>query len=242
MQAGVRTRNLDMERTPQPQDAARVRSASATRASLLLRIRDWQDDDSWQDFFQTYWRVIYSLAVSSGLTETEAEDVVQATVVSVASKIRDFKYDPKVGSFKSWLMTQARWRISDQFRERERQRERFPRRPRAGEPISPTATATVERVPDQNAGMEKVWERDWQMSVFNAALRSLSNKINPKHYQVFHLYAVRKWPAKKISKTFGIGRPQIYVIHARVKRLLKQETARIEEQFQREPLLKLSKI
>jgi hypothetical protein len=39
----------------------------ATRDSLLSRLKHWDDDASWQDFFQTSWRLL-SLA-SSGLGE-----------------------------------------------------------------------------------------------------------------------------------------------------------------------------
>jgi hypothetical protein len=45
--------------------------AIPTRYSLLKRLQDWQDNESWQDFFDTYWRLIYSMALRSGLTETE---------------------------------------------------------------------------------------------------------------------------------------------------------------------------
>src|SRR5688572_618544 len=31
-----------------------------TRQSLLSRLRDWDDRESWNDFFETYWKLIYS--------------------------------------------------------------------------------------------------------------------------------------------------------------------------------------
>lgn len=58
-----------------------------TRPSLLARMKDWEDQKSWQDFFNTYWRLIYGVAVRAGLTATEAGEVVQETVLAVAKKI-----------------------------------------------------------------------------------------------------------------------------------------------------------
>ena len=75
-----------------------------TRQSLLERMKHWSDQASWQDFFQTYWRLIYGVALQTGLNPNEAEEVVQETVISVARKIGEFKNDPALGSFKSWLM------------------------------------------------------------------------------------------------------------------------------------------
>src|SRR5260221_10698712 len=90
-----------------------------TRASLLQRLKDWQDHSSWQDFFDTYWKLIYGTARKSGLTDAEAQDVVQETMVLVAKQMPKFKYDPAIGSFKGWLLKTARWRIIAQFRKRE---------------------------------------------------------------------------------------------------------------------------
>ena len=89
-----------------------------TRATLIQRLKNWQDQSSWQDFFDTYWKLIYGTAIKSGLTATEAQDVVQETMISVAKHMPAFKYDPAIGSFKTWLLNMTRWRITDQLRKR----------------------------------------------------------------------------------------------------------------------------
>src|SRR5438132_294694 len=95
-----------------------VEDSLPTRHSLLSRLKNWDDSESWSDFFNTYWRLIFNFACKAGLTEAEAQDVVQQTVIEVSQKIREFKYDPKRGSFKTWLLQLTRWRIQDQFRKR----------------------------------------------------------------------------------------------------------------------------
>src|SRR5262252_3704320 len=65
-----------------------------TRESLLSRLKNWEDRESWQDFFDIYWKLIYSMARKAELTDAEAQDIVQETVISVARKIEGFKYDP----------------------------------------------------------------------------------------------------------------------------------------------------
>ena len=76
---------------------------AATRSSLVHRLRNWSDHGSWQDFFDTYWKLIYAVAIKAGLSEAEARDVVQETVVAVAKQIRDGGYDRTKSSFKNWL-------------------------------------------------------------------------------------------------------------------------------------------
>ena len=88
----------------------------ATRRSLVDRLVNWDDQKRWQEFFDTYWKLIYSAARKSGLTDAEAQEVVQETVITVAKKIDKLKYDPAIGSFKGWLLQITRWRIADQLK------------------------------------------------------------------------------------------------------------------------------
>src|ERR1041385_1484139 len=92
-----------------------------TRATLLGRLKDWKDEESWREFFQLYRRLIFSTAIKAGLTEAEAEDVVQETVLSVAKTIKEFQYDPQRCRFKSWLRHLTQKRIADCYRKRARE-------------------------------------------------------------------------------------------------------------------------
>ena len=67
----------------------------ATRASLLQRLKDCDDQASWQEFYDLYRDLISSFALKAGLTLSEAEEVVQETVIGVARKLPDFSYDPR---------------------------------------------------------------------------------------------------------------------------------------------------
>src|SRR5436190_12553979 len=91
-----------------------------TRDSLLSRLKNWDDQESWREFFDTYWQLIHRVARKAGLQEDEAQDVVQETILSVAKKMPSFKYDSAQGSFRGWLFQLTRWRIINQFRKRRR--------------------------------------------------------------------------------------------------------------------------
>src|SRR5438876_6781131 len=91
-----------------------------TRASLLARLKDWDDSRSWSDFFETYWRLIYGRARKAELSDQEAQEVVQETIIAVAKKMECFKYEPKVALFKTWLFQIVSRRIAHQYRRRGR--------------------------------------------------------------------------------------------------------------------------
>ena len=153
-------------------------SLLATRRSLVDRLADWGDQLRWQEFFERYSKLIYSTARKSGLTDAEAQEVVQETVITVAKSIDKLKYDPAIGSFKGWLLQITRWRITDQFRKRE---PGDAKRPRLSDDH---ATATIERVPDSRGiDLDVVWETEWKENLFKAAIARVKKQIEPKNFR-----------------------------------------------------------
>src|SRR5437899_1879978 len=100
--------------------SAETESSLATRPSLLARLKDWSQQTAWREFDHNYAPLLHNVARKSGLTDAEADEVVQETLIAVAKKIGEFKHAGNRGSFRAWLYQQARWRIADQFRARAR--------------------------------------------------------------------------------------------------------------------------
>ena len=70
-----------------------------TRQSLLHWLKDLNNQESWREFFHNHWQLVHGLAVKCGLTDAEAQNSVQETMISVARQMPDFKYDPALGTF-----------------------------------------------------------------------------------------------------------------------------------------------
>jgi RNA polymerase sigma factor (sigma-70 family) len=169
------------------------------------------------------------MALKAGLTETEAEDVVQGTMTGVASSIKDFQYDRKVGSFKQWIGNHATWRIQDQLRRP--YRDLAMGRQSTG-PAARDRTATIHQVPDDRDNFEMFFERDWNEAVAATALERVKTQVKPKHFQIFDLYAVKHWPLRRISRTLGVNVAQVYLVKSRIALMLKQETRQVKSQLE----------
>ncbi|HEV7925605.1 MAG TPA: sigma-70 family RNA polymerase sigma factor [Verrucomicrobiae bacterium] len=190
-----------------------------TRQSLLSRLRDCADQESWRVFFDSYWRLIYNAAIKAGLTDAEAQDAVQETLISVMKSMPNFQYDAKKGSFKGWLLHLTRWRISDQFRKRQRGLEHL-----AGNSRRPDETATVERVPNPDGPeLEALWDEEWERNLVGAAIESVKRKVDPKQYQLFDLYVLKKWTVSKVAQTLSVNPGRVYLTKHRINRLIKKE-------------------
>ncbi len=194
----------------------------ATRHSLVERLTDLGDQRKWQEFFETYWRLIYGVARKGGLTDAEAQDVVQETVITVAKNIT--KYERAAGSFKGWLLHITRWRITDQFRKRAPAD-----KPRRAREDSGRATATIDRVPD-GFDLNAAWEEEWQRNLLAAALERVKRQVDAKHYQIFDCVVLKQWPVTKVAAELRVSVAQVYLVRHRVSGLVKRAVAAVEKQ------------
>lgn len=194
---------------------------------MVERLADWRDQKNWHEFFETYWKLIYSVAVQAGLTESEAQDVVQETVITVAKRVDGLKYDPAQGSFKGWLLHITRWRIADQFRKRD-PAEVGASRKRRNDATS-RRTATIERAADP-AGfdLESVWDNEWKQNLMTAAIARVKRKVDARQYQIFDCYVMKEWPVKKVAKELGVSTAQVYLAKHRVSAVMKKELKELE--------------
>ena len=209
-----------------------------TRWSLIGRLKDMDDQQSWQEFFDAYWKLIYSVALKAGLSDSEAQEVVQETVISVAKKMPEFKADPAAGSFKSWLLTLTRWRIVDQARKRQAKAnpdggQECPPNPQTGMPTLPhgndsTRTSTVDRIPDPGLDLEAVWNEEWENNVLVAAAERVKRQVDPEQYQLFDFHVLKQWPAIKVARKLGVNLGQVYFAKYKISKLMKKEIKKLD--------------
>jgi RNA polymerase sigma factor (sigma-70 family) len=198
---------------------------TSTRASLIDRLKDWQDESSWRDFFNIYWKLIYGVARKAGLTDAEAQDVVQETLVSVAKHMPAFKYDPSIGSFRAWLLNMTRWRIINQFRKRQPLVERRPGSQ------STSRTDMIEAAPDVSVDLEAVWQAEWETNLMNAAMDNLRRRIEPQRLQIFDFYVNKEWPPEKVAERFQVSVDLVYQVKHRVTEAIRDEVNRLEKEM-----------
>jgi RNA polymerase sigma factor (sigma-70 family) len=197
-----------------------------TRQSLLSRLRDWQDQDGWQLFFDTYWRLIYRVARQAGLDDATAQDVVQNTFIYLSRRMPKFRYDPTHGSFKAWLRRVTRSRILV-----------FRRRAESKEPPLPEAALEDdnanlwESIPDPSGDpLDEVWQREWEENLVSAALRRVRPKVSGQQLMIFEMAALAEVPLKQVARKLDVSLMQVYLARHRVGKLFKAEVERLRRE------------
>ena len=215
-----------------------------TRPSLLARLKDGGEQAAWQEFLDTYGRLIRGAALKSGLTETEADDVLQETALAVVKHIKEFQYDPARCRFKSWLLLITRQRIIWQVRNREKlgvQSSACPSGVAVGAALKRELqhgdgprTDTINRIADPaDPALDALWEAEWQKNLMAAALTAVKREVNPKQYQMFDFYVLQEWPVREVARALKVSVAQVYLAKHRVGALLKREAKRVGKRMER---------
>jgi RNA polymerase sigma factor (sigma-70 family) len=195
-----------------------------TRRSLVSKLKSWENQDSWREFFDTYWKLIYSVACKAGLDEAEAQEAVQEAIISVAKEMKEFRYDPARGGFKAWLLTITRRRIADQMRKRYRSR--------MANRLNPHDTAVDEEISlgsEESLACEAVWDTEWRTHLLAAAIARVRLVVKAEHFQIFEQVTLHSWSVADTAKAFHVSRINVHVIRHRIGALVKKELKRLEK-------------
>ena len=211
-----------------------------TRASLLQRLKDPADHATWEEFHRTYRGLIHGAARRAGLNETEAEEVVQETLIAVAKKMPEFRYDPAKDSFKGWLLQLTRWRIADQFRKREQAALTRPpgtlshpmgegRGARRRSDDDPARTATMNQIAvPAGSVLTVILDEEWEKHLLSAALGRIKHQVNPAHHEICYLLVVLGKSVSEVKRALGVSIGRVYLAKHRVGTLLKREVRKLE--------------
>lgn len=200
-----------------------------TRVSLINRVKNLTDDRSWTEFFARYQRIVQSVARSRGLSEHEAEDVMQEVFKRVAETIGKFSAAPRPGSFRSWLFQLTRWRADDKMRERERQVwGKLSNRPLGDGPQDGAPAPEHVQTPEE---LEANFATEAHRHLIETLFKTVEHTVTPKQLQIFQLLVIDETPVEKIAELYHITPAAVYVIKHRVITKLQAEVKRLQLQL-----------
>jgi RNA polymerase sigma factor (sigma-70 family) len=196
-----------------------------TRSSLLEQLKTRDNEAGWKEFFDTYQRSILGLAMKCGLSRSEAEEVVQDTMVAVARKMPDFEYDRSIGSFKGWLFTITRRAVAKQLCKRQ-----SGRLVEAGEEDSELGQY-ADQFPDPAPGFEERWEEDWRHNLLDMAMDRVRRRTKPKQFQMFDLYVTQQLPMDQVTQILNVNAAQVYMAKLRISSAVRHELAHLQKKL-----------
>lgn len=203
-----------------PQQSPRLghSMSETTRYSLITRIRDPDDSESWGEFVKLYGPFIYAIARERGLQDADACDLVQDVMQAISRSITGFEPDPSMGRFRGWVGTITRRKLARFFE-------------RSGKQLG-GAGGTKNVLALSNAPIKKAndaWEQEHQCYLFHLAAERVRNEFAHTTWRAFWLTAVEGVPAKQAADDCGITVGAVYIAKSRVVNRLRERVAQMME-------------
>jgi DNA-directed RNA polymerase specialized sigma24 family protein len=85
----------------------------------------------------------------------------------------------------------------------------------------------VERVPDSDQ-FEAIWDGEWGENLLRVAFESVRRKVNPAHYEMYHLHVVQDLSARETARALATSTAAVHLAKHRVGRLVRAELKRLE--------------
>lgn len=172
-----------------------------TTTTLLHNLRDFSDQTAWSRFADRFHRPIVGFARKSGLSEADAEDAAQETLLAFADGLRRGTYDRTKGRLSHWLFGIAYRQILRGRRTAARSAQHFA--------TQSESTDVLHQVPDENAATA-MWDEEWERSILQSCIDRLRVEIEPVTFRAFELAVRENNSAEEVAAELGIPVKAVY--------------------------------
>ena len=187
-----------------------------TRNSLILRLRDRDDVDSWREFVSIYEPVIYRVATGRGLQHADALELVQRVLLAVARAVDRFQPDQSRARFRTWL-----YRITHN---------EFCKEYAASCKRVATGDSQIQALLYQHPENQAAdFTMEFRRAVFRWAADRVRRSFKPSTWQAFWRTSVEGEPPDRVAESLGLSLGAVYIARSRVMKKLQEEAKRYEE-------------
>lgn len=185
-----------------------------TSLTLLEKVRNKHDEQSWEDFVETYRPFIYSVCRKMNVAHYEAEELTQDILLKLWDKLPEFQYE-KNGRFRAWLCTVTGNQVKNFFRSHQRRSER--NRKYFDESIS-------------DPEIESITEESWKKYAVLKAMENIRPLFSEKVIKIFELLQEGK-RRPEVADLMEVSPNQVSVYKERVLRRLTAEIRRLDQEW-----------
>ena len=182
-----------------------------TRVTLLIRLRNKYDNDSWEEFTNYYSSYVYAVLKGMGVDFSELDDMKQHILLKLWQNLPEFEYQPEKGSFRSWLCTVIRRTVYNYFRDKKN-------------------TSELKSEDIVNAEVDKIADREWMLHIASLAWDNIAEDFSDTVKETYVRLSNGE-NADDIAQVLKISRGSVYVYKERVQKALRKEVRRLNTEL-----------
>jgi RNA polymerase sigma factor (sigma-70 family) len=185
-----------------------------TTTQNLNQMRLHQDAHVWQTFSNHFFPVICHMAKHGGLSQADAEDATQQTLLAFMTAMRQGKYDREKGRLSAFLFGIAQRTIRNTRRRTARHTAHDPEK--------------WQGLTDEHS-TRLTWETQWQKIILIQGLDRIRQTFDPQVFKAFDLYCLQERPVQEVADTLCITPNAVYIAKSRVLSRLRSLQQRLQD-------------
>ena len=185
--------------------------AYTTHRSLLNRISEG-DEIAWQEFYDQYHKLIFSIGRNWNLSSDLCDDLVQQVMIAVFQKNLTFKYRPELGRFRTFLTGITR-NILLKLKSKQ------------NDILKDDQVVSEEQFVESDA----IFNEEWRKYLLDAMLNDLHNTVDSTTFDAFQMYVLQGLRPELIAKTLNISVKTVYVYKMRCMEHLKKSYKQLKQ-------------
>lgn len=199
-----------------PADSAGSSDALPTSRSLLNLARE-RDGAAWERLIELYTPLVYFWCRRTSLPEQDIPDVVQDVFRAVVGGLTSFRKKREGDTFRGWLRTITRSKLSDAFRRRGRS------------PAAPGGSAMQRRAEEVEAlSDDDPEEQTAEQELFFRGLESIRNQFEPHVWDAFWRVVVEEQSVADVAQALNMRPGTVRVAKCRVLQRLRQQLGDVD--------------
>lgn len=190
-----------------------------TSETLIAKVCDPDDRQAWERFEQLYRPVIYRIARSRGMQHSDALDLVQQVLMSVAGAINDYEKRGDGPSFRKWIGRVTRNAILKAFT-------RGPLEKASG---GTAILHSLHEVASTHHPIESMIETEYQRELYSTAASKVQKDVSEVIWLAFEMTMLQGQSVDQAAATLGLAVGSVYAARSRVMRRLRDQVKRLED-------------
>ena len=181
--------------------------AFTTRLTILNKIKNGEGV-AWEEFNETYRKLIFLRASDRGLMESEKEDLLQNVMLSLFKYDSVLHYDATKGRFRDYLKKIIDRQAFSLIRKRKK------------EVSFQTIIEDVSISSEDYNKAEQSWDEEWREHLLTEAMEIARAEVSPVTYNIFFLLTRENKTPEEVSAELNVSMESVYVAkHRFIKRL-----------------------
>lgn len=190
-----------------------LKEYSNTRETLLMKLRDQQNEFAWSEFFEIYNGFIFAILIKMSVPAKDQEDLVQDILLKAWKNLPKFQYERNRGKFRNWLGIIVKNTARSYYRKMNNSTKNLDK---------------IESDEEESAAIDAISEKEWKLFIANKAWENIKTSLSENVIECFELIS-EGLELQEVAKRCDIPYNTVCVYKRRIVNKISREINRLDE-------------